>query len=262
MRLTVVGCSGSVPSPDSAASCYLLEADDGERTWRVLIDLGSGALGPLHRHADPLQVDAVLLSHLHPDHCLDLCGLYVMLKYPPRPRTRQPGGPAKPQVWGPSGTAARMARAYDLPSEPGMRNQLDFHQWRERETVRFGPLAVTPYRVNHPVLAYGLRIEDTATGGVLAYTGDTDTCDSLGPLCAGADVVLADTAFVEGRDPARGVHLTAARAGAAVTKAGGVGALVLTHLPPWNDTDVCLAEARTTWDGALEVARPGATYLL
>jgi ribonuclease BN (tRNA processing enzyme) len=262
VRLTVVGCSGSVPSAHSPASCYLVEAVDGDRTWRVLLDLGSGALGPLHRFMDPVAVDAVLLSHLHPDHCLDLCGLYVMLKYAPRDRPKDQIDPPKPQVWGPSGTPARMARAYDLPPEPGMRRQLDFQQWREREAVTFGPLVVTPFRVNHPVLAYGMRIEDTVTGRVLAYTGDTDTCDALGPLCTGADLVLADTAFVEGRDTSRGVHLTAARAGAAVTAAGGVKRLVLTHLPPWNDPQVAVAEARTTWQGALDVAHPGAVYEL
>jgi ribonuclease BN (tRNA processing enzyme) len=153
-----------------------------------------------------------------------------------------------------------MARAYDLAPRPGMRRQLDFEQWREREPVKLGPLVVTPFRVTHPVEAFGLRIEDTTTGGVLAYTGDTDTCDALGPLCQGADLVLADTAFVEGRDSSRGVHLTATRAGAAVTAAGGVGRLVLTHLPPWNDAQVCLEQARTTWDGPLDVASPGASY--
>ncbi len=260
MRLTVVGCSGSVPSADSPASCYLVEARDDERVWRVLLDLGSGALGPLHRYADPVTVDAVLLSHLHPDHCLDICGLYVMLKYAPRSRTPDQPDRPRPQVWGPSGTHARMARAYDLPPEPGMRRQLDFQTWRDQGHLRFGPLVVTPFRVNHPVLAYGIRVEDTTTGGVLAYTGDTDSCDALGPLCAGADLVLADSAFVEGRDTTRGVHLTAARAGAACTKAGGVGRLVLTHLPPWNDPEVSRREARTTWDGDLDLAYPGATY--
>jgi len=260
MRLTVVGSSGSVPSVDSPASCYLVEADDGERPWRVLLDLGNGALGPLQQHVDPTHLDAVLLSHLHADHCLDLCGLYVMLKYAPRAGTPEPARVAKPRVWGPEGTADRMARAYDLPPRPGMHGQLDFAAWHDREPVELGPLVVTPYRVTHPVVAFGLRVEDTTTGGVLAYTGDTDTCDALGPLCKGAGLVLADTAFVEGRDASRGVHLTAARAGAAVAAAGGVGRLVLTHLPPWNDPQVCLEQARSAWDGPLEVAKPGATY--
>ena len=110
MRLTVVGCSGSYPGPDSPASCYLLEAehDDGSgpRTWRVLLELGNGALGALHRVVDPLSIDAVLVSHLHADHCLDLCGYYVMRKYHPQ------GPPPRIPVWGPSDTADRMARAY------------------------------------------------------------------------------------------------------------------------------------------------------
>jgi ribonuclease BN (tRNA processing enzyme) len=77
VRLTVVGCSGSYPGPDSSASCYLLESEtvsaSGERrTWRILLDLGNGALGQLHRFIDPLSVDADFLSHLHADNCLDL----------------------------------------------------------------------------------------------------------------------------------------------------------------------------------------------
>ena len=81
MKLPVVGCSGSYPGPDSPASCYLLEQEHEGRTWRVLMDLGSGALGALQRYVDPLGIDAVLLSHLHADHCLDLCGFYVCLLY-------------------------------------------------------------------------------------------------------------------------------------------------------------------------------------
>ena len=262
MKLTVVGSSGSVPSVDSPASCYLVEADDEDRRWRVLLDLGSGALGPLQRHVDPTQVDAVLLSHLHADHCLDLCGLYVMLKYAPGAGTPGAGRLSRPKVWGPEGTADRMARAYDLPPKPGMHGQLDFAHWRDREPVQLGPLTVTPYRVDHPVAAFGLRVEDTVTGSVLAYTGDTDTCDALGPLCKGADLMLADTAFVEGRDSSRGVHLTAARAGAAVSAAGGVGRLVLTHLPPWNDPEVARRDAGAAYHGSVELAAGGSTYEL
>ena len=79
MRLTIVGCAGSFPGPDSASSCYLVEHDG----FRMLVDLGSGALGPLQRHLDLRDVDAVLLSHLHADHCFDLSGFYVVSKYHP-----------------------------------------------------------------------------------------------------------------------------------------------------------------------------------
>jgi ribonuclease BN (tRNA processing enzyme) len=96
---------------------------------------------------------------------------------------------------------------------------------------------------------------------VLAYTGATDACDALTPLCRDADLVLADSAYVEGRDDdTSGVHLTGRRAAACVARAGGVRRLVLTHLPPWNDPAVCVAEARECWDGPLDVARPGLTY--
>ena len=94
MRLTIIGCSGSYPGPDSAASCYLVEADEpGGRTWRVLLDLGSGALGPLQRYADPFGVDAVFISHLHADHCLDLCGYHVLrATTPTAPSHASPSG--------------------------------------------------------------------------------------------------------------------------------------------------------------------------
>jgi ribonuclease BN (tRNA processing enzyme) len=259
VRVTVVGCSGSVPGPDSPASCYLVEVDgavrDGtRRTWRLLLDLGNGALGPLQRYLDPTTVDAVLLSHLHADHCLDLCGLYVMLKH-------GPGADVDPlrsvPVWGPPGTADRLARAYDLP-DPGMAPYLVASAWADGEPVRIGPVTVTPYAVNHPVPAFGLRLEHA--GRVLAYTGDTDACDALTLLCRDADLVLADSAFVEGRDREPDVHLSGRRAAQSVARAGGVRRLVLTHMPPWNDPAVCVAEAREVWRGPLDVARPGATY--
>ena len=184
MKLTVVGCSGSYPGPSSPASCYLLESSHEGRTWRVLLDLGSGALGALHHYVDPLAIDGVFLSHLHADHCLDLTGFYVLRKYHPT------GHKPRIPVWGPEGTADRMARAYDLPTDPGMRHEFEFLS--HDGPVEFGPFSVEPIPVEHPVAAFGLRV--TADGRTLGYSGDT------GP-CAGLDEVA------EGRGPAarRGV---------------------------------------------------------
>lgn len=262
MRVVVVGCSGSVPGPASAASCYLVEVDgtgdDGlRRTWRVLLDLGSGALGPLQSYVDPATLDAVLLTHLHPDHCLDVCPLYVLLRYGDSPRA------TKLPVWGPPGVAERMERAYDAvrPAPPAggqLARLLDFHELADRVPVTVGPLVVTPVRVNHPVPAFGFRVEHE--GRVLAYTGDTDSTPALSDLCAGADFVLADSAYVDGRDTTTGIHLSGRRAAAAALAAGGVRRLVLTHIPPWADPGVCLAQARALWDGPLEAAAAGTTY--
>ena len=123
MRLTVVGCSGSYPGPESPASCYLVEADDADgRTWRILLDLGSGALGALQRYADPLGIDAVFLSHLHADHCLDLCGYYVLRRYHPdrrRSRGSRSGGRSAPPSGWPAPTAC---------PRPGHEREFDFRE--------------------------------------------------------------------------------------------------------------------------------------
>lgn len=246
MRFTVVGCSGSYPGPDSPASCYLLEAEHEGRTWRVLMDLGSGALGALHRYADPLRIDAVLLSHLHADHCLDLCGYHVLRKY--HPDGAQPRIP----VWGPAGTAARMARAYDLPVDPGMSGEFDFREWGA--PFRFGPFAIEAVPVVHPVPAFALRV--TAHGATVAYTGDTGPCDALTRAASGADLLLAEASFEEGRDNPPDLHLTGRECGELAVRAG-VGRLLLTHVPPWHDPQVVLAEAREVYGGPLELASAG-----
>ncbi|MGZ4626528.1 MAG: MBL fold metallo-hydrolase [Kineosporiaceae bacterium] len=258
MRLTVVGCAGSFPSPESAASCYLVEADDEQgRTWRIVLDLGSGAVGPLQRYAPLDSLDAVFLSHLHPDHYIDVCALYVARHY-------APGGPPSGRlpVHGPAGTAERIRQAYG--GDPaGVALTFDVGELADGTPVRIGPLTVTPYRVEHPVEAYGLRVERQAgrRTEVIAYTGDTDACDTLLPLAKGADVLLAEASFQEDRDHARGVHLTGLRAGRVAADAG-CRRLVLTHVPVWTDPDVVVAEARSVFPGPVERARPGAVLLV
>lgn len=254
MRLTVVGCSGSYPGPESPASCYLVEAEhtseSGEtRTWRILLDLGNGALGQLHRYADPLGIDAVFLSHLHADHCLDLCGYYVMRKYHPTgPQPRIP-------VWGPSGTAERMARAYDLPTEPGMTEEFDFTE--HDGPVDLGPFRVEAREVVHPVTAFALGV--TADDRTLVYSGDTGPCEALDEAAAGAHLLLAEASFRSVDDNPPDLHMTGADCGRTAARAG-VERLVLTHVPPWHDPADAEAEARSEWSGPVELARAGATY--
>ncbi|WP_311197910.1 MBL fold metallo-hydrolase [Ornithinimicrobium sp. INDO-MA30-4] len=88
-----------------------------------------------------------------------------------------------------------------------------------RQEFRVGPFSLLPILVNHPVTAFGYRV--SCAGATVAYTGDTDTCPELSPLMADADLVLADSAFVEGRESASGVHLSGRRAAQAAVAAGG-----------------------------------------
>jgi ribonuclease BN (tRNA processing enzyme) len=217
----------------------------------VLLDLGSGALGPLQHVADLHELDAVLLSHLHPDHFMDLCGLYVALRYDPM--HRQPG---RLPVYGPAGTAQRLHQAYGSDAAH-LETVFDFREWSAGCGVTLGPAEVTPLRVNHPVESYGLRLE--AGGSVLAYTGDTDSCPALVDLARDADLLLAEASFQEGRDTVANIHLSGLRAGRAAAEAGARH-LLLTHLPVWTDPDVVLVEARSAYDGPLELVGPGHRY--
>jgi len=258
VRLTIVGCSGSFAGPDSPASSYLLEAEertgDGTRTWRVVVDLGSGALGSLQRFADPGSLDAVLISHLHPDHFIDLCGLYVARRYDPL------GGALSPlPVYGPAGTADRVLAAYGPDAETELPSVYDVREFSDGGVIRIGPFTVTTRTVNHPVPAFGLRIEHD--GVAIAYSGDTDSCPNLVELARGVDLFLAEASFIEGRDQNRGVHLTGKRAGEAATEADA-RRLVLTHIPVWTDTDTVLSEARQAYLGPVEAAKVGASFLL
>ncbi|TWP33322.1 MBL fold metallo-hydrolase [Leekyejoonella antrihumi] len=260
MKLTVVGCSGSFAGADSPASCYLVRAEHEGRTWNLVVDLGNGALGALQRHLDLDAIDAIVLSHLHPDHCLDLCGLFVVQKFNPA----RGGIPARRiPVYGPADTAARMSRAngVTLPESQnprGLDPEFDFRRMVSGVPFTLGPFTVRPGRVNHPVEAFGMRIE--ADGTALCYTGDTDSCPALGVLMRDTDLVLVDSAFQEGRDRATGIHLSGRRAAQAAVDAGGVRRLMLTHIPPWNDVQVSVDEAKAVWPGEVEVAAAGMTY--
>jgi ribonuclease BN (tRNA processing enzyme) len=249
LTLTVIGCSGSVPGPQSAASCYLVEADD----FRLVMDLGSGALGPLQRHCAISDIDAVLLSHLHPDHCIDVLPLYVARTYGPEGRL-----PRLP-VYGPAGAGGDLARAYPGgrdPEQEAFGGAFAFADLAPGRTS-IGPLDVTVARMAHPVPTWGIRIEHG--GRAVVYSADTGPCESLVELARGADLFLCEASYVDEDTNPPDLHLTGAEAGEHAARAG-VRRLVLTHIPPWFDPTDALAAAGKTFDGPIELARPGSSY--
>lgn len=266
MRLTVVGCSGSMSGPASAASCYLVQADGPDpatgatRTWNVLLDLGPGAFGALMNHLDPADLDAVVLSHLHADHMVDVIGMHVFRRY-------HPGGALGPvPVLAPAGALERVRGVGGDEESEDYAGEFTFHEHVPGVSYDVGPLRVESFPVRHPVPAYGVRItgpseSDPARPVRLGYTGDTDTCQGAEDLARGTDLLLSEAAFLEGREDVRGLHLTGRRAGELAT-AAGTSRLVLTHLQPWTDPDIALAEARATYAGPVELARAGASWTL
>lgn len=249
MRLTVVGCAGSFPGPDNPASCYLLEADG----FRVVIDLGNGALGALQKYTGLFDIDAVCLSHLHADHCVDLYSYSIA-------RTYSPAGPQPAiPVYGPAGTAERMAYIHGPNGDDlGLTKRFTF------ETLAPGHLAIGPFdiclaRVNHPVETFAFRFSHG--GKSLVYTGDTGETEAVPELAAGADVFLSEAAFLEGPDLPPNVHLTARQAAAYANRAG-VGKLVLTHLVPGISPDDARTEAGSAFHGDLDMAVAGQVIAL
>jgi ribonuclease BN (tRNA processing enzyme) len=260
VELTVVGCSGSVSGPDSPASSYLIRAPHQGGSFALVLDLGPGAFGALSRYLDPREVDAFGLSHLHPDHCLDLCSYYVAARY--SPSAPWPGQ----QLYGPAGTAQRMVRAYEVdPTDSGQHGagasiaeHFDYRVWQPSQ--RIGPFNVRTARVDHPVEAYAIRVDEVdGTHGSLVYSGDTGPCTALVELAQGADLLLAEAAFMADSANEPGLHHSGRDAAEAAQRAG-VAALVLTHIPPWNDRDQVRAEAVPYFSGPVALATAGASW--
>ncbi len=245
MKLTVLGCSGTLPGPDSPASGYLVEEDG----YRLVLDLGHGALGPLQQHVAPHRVDAILLSHLHGDHCIDLTAYVNVLRYGPDRRD------GRIPVIGPSGTRDRIETAYDpLARKLALQELFDFSTPRSGE---LGPFAISVASVNHPVPAYAISV--SMGDRTLVYSGDTGESEALVSLAHGADVLLCEASFGPDDAYVPDLHLTGKQAGEHAARAG-VDRLIVTHVPPWHSRDVAVAEAASAFTGAVEAAQPGAEY--
>ncbi|MDL9938771.1 MBL fold metallo-hydrolase [Gordonia sp. ABSL1-1] len=248
MRLTVLGCSGSVGGPGAACSGYLLSLP-GEQP--VLMDCGPGVFGELQSVVDPNEV-AVVLSHLHADHCMDLPAMLVWRRFAPQPAV------GRAPMYGPAGTALRIgAGSSEFPGQiDDITDTFDVHEWHDGMEVGLGGMSFTAFEVDHPPATFGLRVTGP-DGAVLAYSGDTAMCDELVDLAADADIFLCEASWTHApseRPPH--LHLSGIEAGEAATKANAK-VLALTHIAPWSDTDEIVAEAARTFSGPIHVVRPG-----
>src|SRR4051794_26564811 len=250
MKITVLGCSGSIPGPDSPASGYLIEAEG----YRLVLDMGHGAFGALQRYAQPSEVDAIVISHLHADHCIDLTAYIVALRYGGE-GYRCDGPACRIPLVGVSGTRDRLEAAYDP-----LARKLSLHEiftFATPTAGELGPFRMSYAQVNHPTPTNAIRVE--YEGRSLVYSADTGESPELVALAQGADVLLCEASVGVDEELVPGLHMTGRMAGEHAAKAG-VERLIVTHVPPWNSPQAAADEAAAAFDGAVEIAQPGGVY--
>ena len=250
MKLTVLGCSGSMPGPDSPASGYLIEADG----FRVVLDLGHGAFGALQRYLRPADVDAVIITHLHADHCIDLTAYVVSLRYGGE-GYRCTGPDRRIPLVGPAGTHDRLAAAYDPLARKLSLNEL--FAFSTPTPGELGPFTVSYAPMNHPMPTSAVRL--TYGDRTLVYSGDTGESPELVRLAEGADALLCEASVGPDEEFVPDLHLTGRMAGEHADKAG-VDRLIVTHVPPWISRQVQADEAAATFHGPVEIAHPGGEF--
>ncbi len=240
MRLTVLGSAASYADARRACAGYLIEAGGTS----LMLDCGNGALANLGVLADPVALDAVFISHEHPDHFADLYALQAALRY-------APAGPASAlPLFLPPGLAERLTC---LLTEHGREEWAAAFMVRELvdgRTERVGALTVTPRLVDHTERTFALVVRhDDAT---LCYTADTALGEPARAAARGADVLLAEATLPE-EYAGRAAHMTPAQAGDLADSAGA-RTLVLTHLWPTIDRAVAADEAQSRFSGRVIVA--------
>ncbi|MPZ88201.1 MAG: MBL fold metallo-hydrolase [Nitriliruptorales bacterium] len=241
MRLTVLGSSGTHPGPDRLCSSYLVTHEG----FQLLMDCGNGSLSNLQRVTNVSALDAVLISHLHPDHFVDLYGLYYALRF-------HPDGPQRVPLYAPAGAHEFVTRLLSGESAATFARHLPATVLAPGDRISLGPLQVRLFGAEHTIATLAPRVE--AGGRVLAYSGDSGRTPALIDCARDADLFVCDSSWLERDRPhPEGVHMTGAEAGRTAQEAGA-GRLLLTHIHPRNDPEDTLAEASSVYHGSIMVA--------
>jgi ribonuclease BN (tRNA processing enzyme) len=238
LNLTVLGCSGSYPGPANACSGYLVRAGD----TRVWLDAGPGTLSNLQTHIGLEDVDAIVLSHRHPDHWTDIEGFFVACRY----------------VIERSGIPVYAPRGLDdlLRVGPGTSPTFEWHHITDGDRVTIGGMTFTFSQTDHIYETLAVRVDES--GRSLGYSADTGPAWSLEALGPGLHLALCESTVLDdlaGTLP----HLSARQAGA-TAKAAGVERLLLTHLWPTIDRNQAVAQAKAGFGAPVELAVLNQTY--
>jgi ribonuclease BN (tRNA processing enzyme) len=243
MRLTVVGAGPAYSNdPVSVGACYLVRS--GDRA--IALDLGHGAFAGLAARFTPERLETVAISHLHPDHFVDLVPLRHYLRYHLAPAQRlrvdaHRGLPAR--LDGLHDEPGFTAAALDVvPLEPGMR--------------AIGPFELEAARVTHTADSFAFRVSDRPGGTGLVYSGDVGVAGDLRGLVRWGDALLVEVSFGAGPVPAWALHLDGPAVGALAAETGA-GRVLLTHLLMGNDPTETARSVRARYAGPVELVAPG-----
>lgn len=241
MELTPLGTSAAFPTPSRACSCFLVSGVDA----KLLLDLGPGAFSNLTVYARPESLDAIVITHLHQDHFLDMMPLYYYLRFEARPARRLP-------VYSPTGIRDKLGCILGERGGAQLEEIFDFRQIEESERIRIGDLTLSFAKVKHLEPTYGVAVE--TEDGRLAYTSDTGYIRSLVELARNAQLLVCEATIIS---PVEGLdHMTGAEAGRLASEAS-VARLLLTHIWPSIDHEIARAEAAKHFSGEVILAEDG-----
>jgi ribonuclease BN (tRNA processing enzyme) len=240
VKLTVLGMSGTWPPPGGATCGYLL-SHEGTHVW---LDAGSGTFARLQEHIEVSSLDAIVITHGHPDHFVDAIPCFYARHYG---KLGEPGLP----FYSPKGFVELMSLLVAEGDKDVMSEAYTFHTVGDGDVFTVGPFTFRTFEMVHVgVHAMGFRVE--AGDGVLAYTGDTGPCDAVIEMSRGADVLLAEATYQDD-STLFPFHMSARQVGEHAA-AAGVPRVILTHLVPGLDPEVSRAEAAAVYDGVTDVA--------
>jgi ribonuclease BN (tRNA processing enzyme) len=247
VQLTVLGAGPAYTDrPDSSGAAYLLRSGKSS----VLVDLGQGSFPRLAARIEPSLLTAVLVSHLHPDHFIDLIPLRHYLRYEFRP-------PRRVRVIAPGGLAERLDA---LHGEPGFTMEtLVCEPLAELadESIQLGGLIAEARLVTHTDESYGFRLSSAGQDGAgIVYSGDCGRADDLAPLIQPGDTLLSEISFGAGPVVAGALHLDGPAVGMLAADRR-VGRVLLTHLQMGFDPSAAIESVRARFDGPVELVSPG-----
>lgn len=239
LKLTIVGCWGGYPKANEASTGYLLEHEG----FKLMIDFGSGVLAKLQNFVQPEDLDALVLSHYHPDHVADIGVLQ-------HARLIQGFlGKKSPQL--PIYGHAQDKQEFEKLTYKNITRGVAYDP---QKVLEVGPFTISFMSAVHPVPCYAMRIE--AGGKALVYTADTSFKDEFISFAVGADLLLSECNFYGNQDGKGAGHMNSYDNGK-LAKNAGVKQLVLTHLPHYGELNQLVTEASLEFEGPITLAKEG-----